>query len=114
METFAADVTSTTVVELAPGLLYSFQVSAVSLSAGEGFRGEVHSQSTAPAAPLWSDPHSQHQTASTILLSWVAPTILTGAAVEGYTVYRDAGLGGAIETVVSSRRESSRSRRVIS
>ncbi|MEC9052807.1 MAG: fibronectin type III domain-containing protein, partial [Actinomycetota bacterium] len=47
------------------------------------------------------DPHSQHQTASTILLSWVAPTILTGAAVEGYTVYRDAGLGGAIETVVS-------------
>ena len=100
IETFGANVTSATVTGLESGRLYSFQVSAVS-SAGEGFRSEVVASSTAPAAPLWSVPHSTHQTESTILLSWSAPPISTGVEVADYTVYRDDGLGGEVDSVVA-------------
>ncbi|MEC7000881.1 MAG: fibronectin type III domain-containing protein, partial [Actinomycetota bacterium] len=98
---------------LVGGRSYKFAVSAVSAS-GEGDRSEVLSQSTAPAA-LSAAPVSVSQTASSIHLSWSAPSVSTGLSATGYRVY-DAessalvydGAGSMAEEAVVSGLESGR------
>ena len=97
---YTGSATSTTVSNLQPGRKYSFAVSATS-SAGQGDRSAIMQQSTAPGAPTWSVPHSTHQTASSIALSWVVPTVTSGAPVERYAVYRDDGAGGSVASLVA-------------
>eukprot|EP01051_Picozoa_sp_SAG22_P017823 SAG22_NODE_2843_length_2162_cov_1.319922_2_plen_656_part_01 len=57
---------------------------------GEGDRSEVVTQSTAPAA-AGAAPESDASTASSIDLSWTAPSVSTGLAATGYRVYDVTG-----------------------
>ena len=91
-------------------------MSAVSAS-GEGDRSEVVAQSTSPAA-LGAAPLSVSQTASSVHLSWSAPSVSTGLAATGYRVYDVTGVdsevlvydgaGSDAEEVVVSGLESGR------
>ena len=85
-EAYRGELSSSVLVEgLVGGRSYKFAVSAVSAS-GEGDRSEVMAQSTAPAAP-GAAPVSVSQTASSIELSWTAPSVSTGLGATGYRVF---------------------------
>ena len=95
------------------GRSYRFAVSAVSAS-GEGDRSDVVAQSTSPAA-VAAAPVSVSQTASSIHLSWSAPSVSTGLAATGYRVYDSNtsavvydGAGSDAEEAVVSGLESGR------
>ena len=94
------------------GRSYKFAVSALSAS-GEGDRGEVVTQSTSPAAG--AAPVSVSQTASSIELSWTAPSVSTGLDATGYLVFDSVtsavvydGTGSLATTAVVSGLESGR------
>ncbi|MEC7001438.1 MAG: fibronectin type III domain-containing protein, partial [Actinomycetota bacterium] len=114
MEAYRGALSSSVEVSgLEGGRSYRFAVSAVSGS-GEGDRSEVVAQSTSPAA-LGAAPLSVSQTASSVHLSWSAPSVSTGLGATGYRVY-DAetsavvydGAGSGAEEAVVSGLESGR------
>ena len=87
---------STEVTGLTGGVEYQFSVAARSL-AGLGDRSEVVSASTSSAVA--ASPVATHQTASSITLSWSAPTVSTGAEATGYQVYLVTVGAGTTEPV---------------
>ncbi|MEC7001352.1 MAG: fibronectin type III domain-containing protein, partial [Actinomycetota bacterium] len=84
------------VTGLSGGVEYQFSVAARS-SAGLGDRSEVVRVSTSSAKP--DPPTATHQTASSITLSWSAPTVGTGEASTGYQVYMVTVAAGTTEPV---------------
>ena len=98
----SGDATTTTsgesfeVTGLSGGVEYQFSVAARS-SAGLGDRSEVVRVSTSSAKP--DPPTATHQTASSITLSWSAPTVGTGEASTGYQVYMVTVAAGTTEPV---------------
>ena len=98
----SGDATTTTsgesfeVTGLFGGVEYQFSVAARS-SAGLGDRSEVVRVSTSSAKP--DPPTATHQTASSITLSWSAPTVGTGEASTGYQVYLVTVAAGTTEPV---------------
>ena len=71
-------------VELSAGTSYSYAVSAVS-GAGESPSTSALVQYTAPAAP--TGLASSAWTTTSFAVTWVAPAVGDGPAVDGYTLY---------------------------
>ena len=97
-----SDATTTTsgqsfeVTGLSGGVEYQFSVAARS-SAGLGDRSEVVRVSTSSAVA--AAPVATHQTASSITLSWSAPSVGTGSVATGYQVYLVTVAQGSTEPV---------------
>ena len=97
--------TSIVVSGLAGGTRYKFSIAAVS-DAGLSDRSEDVSVSTASAVP--GAATSTQQTASSISLSWSAPSVSSGDVASGYRVY-EVSLGGTdgVTKVYTERYEGS-------
>eukprot|EP01052_Picozoa_sp_SAG31_P011752 SAG31_NODE_673_length_12919_cov_143.235725_2_plen_1954_part_00 len=76
--------TAGTVSGLVGGRLYTFVISALSDS-GESDMSEALQQSTAP--PVASSLRNIHQTATTVTLEWIGPSVTTGVPVDYYRAY---------------------------
>ena len=72
--------------------MYSYQICAVN-AVGESERTPFVTFTTPPGAPTGIT--SLAQTGGTVTLSWQAPAVTSGRAVESYMVYRSDGQDGA-------------------
>ncbi|MGY8895048.1 MAG: fibronectin type III domain-containing protein, partial [Burkholderiales bacterium] len=97
--TMTTSMTSTEVTGLSGGVEYQFSVAARSL-AGLGDRSSVVSVST--SSDVAAAPVATHQTASSLTLSWSAPTVSTGGVATGYRLYLVTDGAGSTEPVYTS------------
>ena len=85
---------------LTPGAVYTFKVSAANYN-GEGAESSAAPLRSCVAPSGVSPPKLVGSTESTVTLRWEQPLDDGGCAVSGYRLYRDDGVGGAIETAVA-------------